>query len=96
MADGLAVAGVSGTLDDRFIGSPAEGLVRAKTGSLRDVTALAGFVEVPETDMLTFAVVVNTTDGQLVDDGLKLRQNQVAEILLTWPEGPVRSQLTPR
>ncbi len=96
MADGLAVAGETGTLDDRFIGSPAEGLVRAKTGSLRDVTALAGFVEVPDTDMLTFAVVVNTADGRLVDDALKVRQNQVAEILLTWPEGPDRSQLMPR
>jgi D-alanyl-D-alanine carboxypeptidase/D-alanyl-D-alanine-endopeptidase (penicillin-binding protein 4) len=96
MADGLAVAGQSGTLAERFIGSPAEGLVRAKTGSLRDVTALAGFVEVPETDMLTFAVVVNTTDGELVDDALKLRQNEVAEILLTWPEGPDPTLLTPR
>jgi D-alanyl-D-alanine carboxypeptidase/D-alanyl-D-alanine-endopeptidase (penicillin-binding protein 4) len=96
MADGLAVGGQTGTLSKRFLGSPAEGLVRAKTGSLNDVTALAGFVEVPETDTLTFAVVVNTTDGQLVDDVLKHRQDQVAEILLTWPEGPDLGQLTPR
>lgn len=96
LADGLPVAAESGTLTERFLDSPAAGLVRAKTGSLRDVTALAGFVEVPDTDMLTFAVVVNTTDGVLVDDATKRRQEQVAEILLTWPEGPDRSQLAPR
>lgn len=96
MADGLAVAAQSGTLSERFLGSPAAGLVRAKTGTLRDVTALAGFVEIPDSDILTFAVVVNTTDGQLVDDVVKRRQEQVAEILLTWPEGPELAQLGPR
>ena len=96
MAEGLPVGAQSGTLTERFVGSPAAGLVRAKTGTLRDVTALAGFVEVPDTDVLTFAVLVNTDDGVLVDDATKRRQEQVAEILLTWPEGPERSQLVPR
>ncbi len=96
LAEGLPVGAQSGTLTDRFVGSPVAGLVRAKTGTLRDVTALAGFVEVPDTDVLTFAVLVNTADGVLVDDAIKRRQEQVAEILLTWPEGPDRAQLTPR
>ena len=96
LADGLPVAAESGTLTDRFVGSPAAGLVRAKTGTLRDVTALAGFVEVPDIDVLTFAVLVNTDEGVLVDDATKRRQEQVAEILLTWPEGPDRADLTPR
>ncbi len=96
LADGLPVAGETGTLAERFVASPAEGLVRAKTGTLRDVTALAGFVQIPDGEILTFSVVVNTADGQLVDDILIRRQEEVAEILLSWPEGPDRGQLTPR
>lgn len=40
----LPVAGVDGTLTRRMKGSPAEGRARLKTGTLRNVTALAGYV----------------------------------------------------
>ena len=40
--DGLAVAGESGTLIERFVGTPAAGRVEAKTGRLNEVGALAG------------------------------------------------------
>jgi D-alanyl-D-alanine carboxypeptidase/D-alanyl-D-alanine-endopeptidase (penicillin-binding protein 4) len=62
----LPVAGFSGTLDDRF-GSPdasaAAGAVRAKTGSLRTVTSLAGQVVDADGRLLLFAFLAPVTDG---------------------------------
>jgi D-alanyl-D-alanine carboxypeptidase/D-alanyl-D-alanine-endopeptidase (penicillin-binding protein 4) len=55
----LPVGGVDGTLAKRWHGRKAKGLVRAKTGTLDKVTALAGFVGVDAGHMLAFAIVVN-------------------------------------
>ncbi|MFT3971003.1 MAG: D-alanyl-D-alanine carboxypeptidase/D-alanyl-D-alanine-endopeptidase [Micropruina sp.] len=59
---GLPVGGVTGTLADRFDG-PREragrGVVRAKTGSLRDVTTLTGYLVTSDGAPLVFALVAN-------------------------------------
>jgi len=56
---GLPIAGYSGTLADRFSGQNAQqgrGLVRAKTGSLPQVTSLAGTLTTDDGRVLTFAL----------------------------------------
>lgn len=58
VAVGLPIAGLTGTLDDRYLESPARGLVRAKTGSLAGVKGLAGTVTDEQGRQLVFAVLV--------------------------------------
>ena len=62
---GLPVAGFSGTLsvtENRFVtrpSAPADGLVRAKTGTLDNVRALAGLVIDKDRRLLSFAFMVD-------------------------------------
>ena len=56
---GLAVAGRTGTLANRFHGTPAAGNVRAKTGSVRETRALAGYVTTAGGRQVVFSLVVN-------------------------------------
>jgi serine-type D-Ala-D-Ala carboxypeptidase/endopeptidase (penicillin-binding protein 4) len=62
--DSLPIAGVDGTLETRLKGTPAEGRVIAKTGTLRLANALAGYVTTLRGERLAFAVVVNNHEGK--------------------------------
>jgi len=57
--DSLPIAGRDGTLKRRMIGTPAEGRVFAKTGSISHVNALAGYVDSSSGRHLAFSIVVN-------------------------------------
>ncbi|MCX6421132.1 MAG: D-alanyl-D-alanine carboxypeptidase/D-alanyl-D-alanine-endopeptidase [Actinobacteria bacterium] len=60
LVPGLAIAGLTGTLNDRFAWSPeAFGIVRAKTGTLLGVSALTGTLRDVDGRVLVFAVLSN-------------------------------------
>lgn len=55
----LSVAGVSGTLGRLLNGTPAEGNLQAKSGSMSRVKSYAGYIRTPSGRQLIFAVIVN-------------------------------------
>jgi len=59
IGSGLAVAGESGTIAQRFIDTAADGKLRAKTGLLNNVNGLAGWVEGIDGTVVTFAQLFN-------------------------------------
>jgi D-alanyl-D-alanine carboxypeptidase/D-alanyl-D-alanine-endopeptidase (penicillin-binding protein 4) len=57
--DALPIAGVDGTLQNRMKGTAAAGNARAKTGSLRYVYALSGYVTSAAGERLAFSIMLN-------------------------------------
>ena len=63
----LPIAGRDGTLRRRLVGTVAEGVVRAKTGSMTRVRALAGYVETADGEPLAFAILANNFSAPAAD-----------------------------
>jgi serine-type D-Ala-D-Ala carboxypeptidase/endopeptidase (penicillin-binding protein 4) len=57
--DALPVAGIDGTLADRFHNTPLQGRIHAKTGSLEHVNALSGYMNLPGGRRLAFVIIGN-------------------------------------
>lgn len=58
----LPVAGMTGTLKNRFRDTAVRGQLRAKTGTLTGVSALSGYLEVPDYQPLVFSILVNQSN----------------------------------
>jgi D-alanyl-D-alanine carboxypeptidase/D-alanyl-D-alanine-endopeptidase (penicillin-binding protein 4) len=78
LLSGLPVAGYDGTLFDRGDAGTAPGAVRAKTGTLLGVHALAGTVVTADGRLLAFAVVADGSGG---DDAAESALDAVAAAL---------------
>jgi len=57
--DALPVAGIDGTLADRFQHTALEGRIHAKTGSMENVNALSGYMNLPRGRRLAFVIIGN-------------------------------------
>jgi D-alanyl-D-alanine carboxypeptidase/D-alanyl-D-alanine-endopeptidase (penicillin-binding protein 4) len=96
LANGLPVAGQTGTLDVRFLGSPLVGRLRAKTGTLNEVTALAGYLQTLRGAPVSFSFIVNVAPPQrITDDDIALGE-ELGTILDQYPEAPDVSLLGPK
>ncbi|MEO6860052.1 MAG: D-alanyl-D-alanine carboxypeptidase/D-alanyl-D-alanine-endopeptidase [Microcoleus sp.] len=58
----LPIAGESGTLKNRLNFTPNRVILQAKTGTLSGVSALSGYIEVPNYEPLVFSIIVNQSE----------------------------------
>jgi D-alanyl-D-alanine carboxypeptidase/D-alanyl-D-alanine-endopeptidase (penicillin-binding protein 4) len=81
--DALPTGGEEGTLEYRFRGSaPARSKVRAKTGTLSNVSSLSGYVTAGDGTPLAFAVLCNhhVAEGDQVRSAQDVIVNALARL----------------
>lgn len=74
----LPIGAIDGTMRRRLAGTPAAGRARLKTGTLRNVTALAGYVPDANGQLCVFVAMVNS---ERAGDG---RGRAVLDALVDW------------
>ncbi len=101
VAQGLPIAGQTGTLSTRMRGTPAAGRLRAKTGTLDDVVALSGFVQpapgsqVPGSVLgqpIVFAQIFNRVTSLAV---ARAAEDQIGVALARYPTLPPPASIEP-
>ncbi len=75
----LPVGGVDGTLTRRMRGMSAEGVLRAKTGTLRGLTALAGYTVTADGETVAFSILVSNYLGSA--SPRRTLQDKIGDIL---------------
>jgi serine-type D-Ala-D-Ala carboxypeptidase/endopeptidase (penicillin-binding protein 4) len=85
--DALPVAGVDGTLRTRMRNTPAEGNLRAKTGSLSSVASLSGYVTTAAGEHLVFSMMLNN-----YPDASALRRDSIDAIAVLMASFAGRTQ----
>jgi serine-type D-Ala-D-Ala carboxypeptidase/endopeptidase (penicillin-binding protein 4) len=78
----MPIAGVDGTLETRMKGTPAEGNVHAKTGSIGGARSLSGYVTTADGERLIFSLLANnftTRSAEITSIG-----DQVAAALASY------------
>lgn len=83
----LSIAGADGTLSRRLEDGPAERRIRAKTGTLAQVSALSGFAAIDGRRPIAFSVLVNDIPLWKTGDARAL-QDAVAEALIQYLRAP--------
>jgi D-alanyl-D-alanine carboxypeptidase/D-alanyl-D-alanine-endopeptidase (penicillin-binding protein 4) len=100
----MPTAGQSGTLTGEFVGTPMEGRMHAKTGTLGSppfdtepdaAKALAGYVETETGAVIEFAIVLNSPDIT-VDRKFEPLWLAFADRVSTYPGGPALAEVGPR
>jgi len=81
----LPLAGRDGTLTRRMKGTAAEGKVKAKTGTMKGVSALAGYTVTADGEPLAFSMIMQN----FVGSGQRIRslQDRIAVLLSTFSAG---------
>jgi serine-type D-Ala-D-Ala carboxypeptidase/endopeptidase (penicillin-binding protein 4) len=79
----LAIAGTDGTIAHRMGGTLAERYVRAKTGTLANVSCLSGFAGSPGHLPLVFSIIVNDVSNP---NDARRAQDRAAELLVAYLE----------
>ncbi len=93
LVDGLATGGEPGTLAS-FAGTPLDGRLHAKTGSLNHVRALAGVVDLLEGgEQLTFSYIIN--NPPFITPEQDSLRGQLGALLASYPDRPPLGDLVP-
>jgi serine-type D-Ala-D-Ala carboxypeptidase/endopeptidase (penicillin-binding protein 4) len=82
----LPIAGVDGTLASRMKGTPAEGKVKAKTGTLKGVSALAGYTVTADGEPLAFSMIMENFVGPA--QRVRELQDRIAVLLSAFSTTP--------
>lgn len=83
----LPIAGVDGTLRSRMQGVSAEKVLRAKTGTLSGVSALAGYAVTADDEVFAFGILISHYVGSVVP--ARDIQDQIGNYLTSFSRHPV-------